>query len=56
MLAALGSVLAERGSVYAHNTWGQQDIYPMHHDHSIAWAEWCEAMGLEHKGGSLWQR
>lgn len=57
VLAALEMALKPHGgSLYAHNNFGQQDIYPMHHDHSAAFAAWCERVGLKQTGVNLWQR
>lgn len=55
-LADIEPVLARNGSFYAHNNFGQQDIYPMHHDNSAYFAAWCESVGLKQTGGNLWVR
>lgn len=56
LLTALGGVLAPRGALYCHNNWGQQELYPMHHDHSALFAYWTEQAGLVQKGEFLWER
>jgi protein-L-isoaspartate O-methyltransferase len=35
----LGEVLVTGGHLYYHNNWGQQDIFPMHHDYADIWSE-----------------
>lgn len=55
-LDALAGVLDEHGQIYAHNNFGQRDIYPMHHDHSAAWAAWTAAQGLHREGDCPWRR
>lgn len=55
-LDALASVLSPDGAIYAHNNWGQQNAYPMHHDHGAAWAIWTDAQRLTRKETCLWQR
>lgn len=56
VLAAMGRVLARKGSLYAHNNWAEQDKYPMHHDHRAAFDAWCAATGLKKQGENLWTR
>ena len=58
VFAALSWVLGPKSSLYAHNNWGAQDIYPMHHDHRAAFDAWCERMRLVKVEGEacLWQR
>ena len=38
--------LAPTGAFYLHNNFKQQDIYPMHFDHSKLFASWMERNGL----------
>lgn len=56
VLTALSAVLTPTGALYCHNNWGQQELYPMHHDHSALFDAWCEMMGLVQKGEFLWER
>lgn len=37
VIEALSIVIKPGGYLYFHNNWGQQDIFPMHHDHSDYW-------------------
>jgi predicted TPR repeat methyltransferase len=46
VLTAIEKSLASGGYLYCHNNWGQQDIYPMHFDHSKRFAEWAKVIGL----------
>ena len=54
VLQAIAGALKPKGSLYAHNNFGQQDIYPMHHDHGATFAAWCERVGLTKQGVNLW--
>jgi len=45
MDAMLG-LLKPDGKFYFRNNFGQQEIYPMHFDHSEAYAQWIETNGL----------
>jgi hypothetical protein len=38
-LQAVDQALIKGGILHCHNNWGQQDIYPMHYDHSEKWAK-----------------
>jgi len=42
----LSSMLKKGGRVLVHNNWEQQDIYPMHHDHSDIWEDLIESYGF----------
>ncbi len=42
----LASLLKTGGRFFAHNNWGQQDLYPMHYDHSELWKELTKEVGL----------
>lgn len=53
---ALNVAMHTQSALYCHNNWGQQDLYPMHHDHSQAFAEWTARVGLVQKGEYLWER
>lgn len=57
-LGYLGHVLSSHGALYAHNNWGQQEVYPMHHDHRTVFDAWCAWVGLVKVEGEacLWQR
>jgi 2-polyprenyl-3-methyl-5-hydroxy-6-metoxy-1,4-benzoquinol methylase len=41
------------GKLFVHNNWEQQDLYPMHRDHSELWPQLVEANGFVQTGG-LW--
>lgn len=56
VLVAMEKALKPKGSLYAHNNFGQQDIYPMHHNHGATFAAWCDRVGLKQTGGNLWVR
>lgn len=56
VLRAMQSALAPKGALYAHNNWGQQDIYPMHYDHRAIFDAWCARVGLKQEGENLWTR
>lgn len=45
-LEALSRVLKAGGHLYFHNNWGQQDLYPMHIDHSGYWGGLLEREGF----------
>ncbi len=38
-------LLKTGGRLFAHNNWGQQDIYPMHYDHSELWKQLTKEVG-----------
>jgi 2-polyprenyl-3-methyl-5-hydroxy-6-metoxy-1,4-benzoquinol methylase len=42
----LSSRVKRGGRVFFHNNWKQQDIYPMHHDHSDIWEDIVESYGF----------
>lgn len=42
----LQTMVKKGGRVYCHNNWGQQDLYPMHHNHSESWQEIIETHGF----------
>ena len=48
----LAGRLAENGEFFIHTNFGQQDVYPMHYDHSARFAAWLERHGLERRGES----
>jgi len=43
---ALGNMLIPGGKLFYHANWGQQDLYPMHHDHSEMWQELLKNTGF----------
>lgn len=45
-LDAMLAMLRPGGAFYFHNNFGEQDKYPMHFDHSAAYAAWIEKNGL----------
>lgn len=46
LLQRIGNYTKDRGRLFAHNNWGQQDRYPMHFDHSKLFNGWVEAAGF----------
>ncbi len=46
-LETIGRVLGEDGTLFCNVNWGQQDIYPMHYNHSQAFEAWLERNNLE---------
>lgn len=54
VLSSMMLMLAAKGALYCHNNWGQQDIYPMHYDHSAVFAAWCAECGLRQENELLW--
>ena len=55
VLTRLKHLLRPEGIFYLHNNWGDQDKYPMHHDHSDIFAAWCQQYGIERIGAYEWQ-
>jgi len=55
-LTTVEGLLTEHGALYAHNNFGQQDIFPMHFDHSDVFNAWLKRAGMESKGELTWQR
>lgn len=56
VLQAIADSLADEAILCCHNNWGQQDIYPMHFDHSEKFNEWVEKIGLEKLENNFWIR
>jgi SAM-dependent methyltransferase len=50
MLKSIQRVLAVGGTLYYHANFGQQDLYPMHYDHSEEWPHWLEEFGFYQTG------
>ena len=50
-LDAVALSLAPGGSLYAHNNFGQEDLYPMHFDHAERFKTWLEKNGMENVSG-----
>lgn len=48
----LAGRLRPGGEFYIHTNFGQQDVYPMHYDHTQRFAKWLERHELERKGES----
>jgi 2-polyprenyl-3-methyl-5-hydroxy-6-metoxy-1,4-benzoquinol methylase len=46
VIGYLSTLVKKGGRIFCHNNWGQQDIYPMHHDHSGIWEELTEIAGF----------
>lgn len=55
-LDAIDRLLRPGGALYAHNNWGQQDIYPMHYDHSAPFSEWARQAGLAQVAENHWRK
>lgn len=45
-LLMAGDILKQDGGMIFHNNWEQQDLYPMHFDHSEQWEKWLAEAGL----------
>lgn len=54
VLDAIDGSLEDGGYLYCHNNWGQQDIYPMHFDHSKRFEEWAKSHNLNKKNDLVW--
>lgn len=52
-LAEISLSLKKGGRLFFHNNFGQQDIYPMHFDHSKVWLAFLEGNGF-FQLGDLW--
>jgi cyclopropane fatty-acyl-phospholipid synthase-like methyltransferase len=55
-LDAIGALLKPGGVLYAHNNWGEQEKYPMHHDHSDTFKRWLVESGMEEIGNLQWRK
>jgi len=55
-LADLEPAIVSGGHIFAHNNFGQQDLYPMHHDNSAYFKAWCEAVGMIEESENLWRK
>lgn len=56
VLASLMLMMGSKGAIYCHNNWGQQELYPMHYDHSAVFAAWCAECGLKQENEFLWSK
>lgn len=56
VLANIEWLLADGGVLYCHNNFGQQNVYPMHYDHSTAFEVWTRRAGLKQTGAFTWRR
>lgn len=56
VLSTMEKALPSGGHLYAHNNWGQQELYPMHYNHSKVFDAWCEARGMVQEGEYLWRK
>jgi SAM-dependent methyltransferase len=56
VLADIDMVLAPHGALYAHNNFGQQDVYPMHHDNGEYFNGWWQSMDMVQEGEYLWRK
>ena len=45
-LAGMAGALRDQGRLIYHANFGQQDLYPMHHDYSEHWTEWMNEAGF----------
>jgi ubiquinone/menaquinone biosynthesis C-methylase UbiE len=45
-LGFVSRVLKRGGRLFCHNTWGQQDIYPMHSDHADLFDQLTQELGI----------
>lgn len=55
-LAVIDGVLRPGGVLYCHNNFTQQEIFPMHFDHSERWAAWLTAVGLKQETSLTWRK
>lgn len=55
-LDAIDRMLIAGGVLYAHVNFGQQDIYPMHYDHSADFAAWLQAHGYTQDGLLIYRK
>jgi cyclopropane fatty-acyl-phospholipid synthase-like methyltransferase len=46
VIATFASLLKMGGTFHFHNNWGQQNIYPMHFDHSDKWDRLLQKNGF----------
>ena len=54
VLGAIRKALRPGGTLYAHNSWDNQETYPMHHDNGTAFDEWAERVGMVEMGQMQW--
>lgn len=54
VLSSMMLMLGAKGSLYCHNNFEQQELYPMHYDHSEVFAAWCAECGLKQENEYLW--
>jgi hypothetical protein len=46
MLKKIGKMVPERGRMFHHNNWEQQDLFPFHFNHSQEWEGWLRKAGF----------
>ncbi len=56
VLVSINNVLPEGGQLYCHNNYGQQDIYPMHFDHSSIFKEWTIMNNFSQTSPFVWTK
>ncbi len=54
LLKRIGKMVPQRGRIFHNYTWGQQDLYPFHFDHSKKWDKWLSAAGFFEFEPPLW--
>ena len=54
VLGAIRRALRPGGTLYAHNSWDNQETYPMHHDSKATFDEWAERVGMVEMGPMQW--
>lgn len=55
-LRGIDRVLKPGGVLLAHNTWDQQELYPMHTDFSALYNEWLKESGFESLSEISWRK
>jgi SAM-dependent methyltransferase len=55
MLADIYNALTPGGILHCHNNWKQQDLYPMHFDHSAVWTAFVKGK-FEQIGAYQWRK
>lgn len=56
VLDLLDEHLSPGGALFAHNTWGQQDLYPMHENHSEEFSTWISQHSYQEMSDHIWQK
>lgn len=54
LLGAIRTALRPGGTLYAHNSWDNQESYPMHHDSRAIFNEWAARVDMVEMGPMQW--